>query len=118
MMTDLPNLMCSFPYPHVAWTLRVEVVAEHFQRVLEHMQVRGYDTCIPVNSDPELDTRPFGDYTSNYVERGKYLFPKSAEREPWNLDLNLSRDRKNLRVLQLEDGTLTFSTSGSQSYLT
>ena len=112
MMTDLPNLICSFPYPHVAWTLRVEVVAEHFQRILEHMDRGGYDTCVPVNSDASLDTRSFGDYTSNYVERGKHLFPKSADMEPWDLDLNLRRDRKNLRTHQLEDGTLSFTQSG------
>jgi cation diffusion facilitator CzcD-associated flavoprotein CzcO len=111
MMTDLPNLICSFPYPHVAWTLRVEVVAEHFQRILEHMNEGGYDTCVPINGDPSLDTRAFGDYTSNYVERGKHLFPQSADHEPWDLDLKLRRDRKNLRTLQLEDGTLSFGKS-------
>ena len=109
MMTDLPNLICSFPYPHVAWTLRVEVVAEHFERLLVHMDRGGYDTCVPINSDPSLETRAFGDYTSNYVERGKHLFPQSADHEPWDLDLKLRRDRKNLRTLQLEDGTLKFS---------
>jgi cation diffusion facilitator CzcD-associated flavoprotein CzcO len=109
MMTDLPNLICSFPYPHVAWTLRVEVVAEHFERILVHMDRAAYDTCVPINSDPSLDTRAFGDYTSNYVERGKHLFPQSADREPWDLDLKLRRDRKNLRTVQLEDGTLKFS---------
>jgi len=109
MLTGLPNLMCSFPYPHVAWTLRVEVVAEHFQRVLEHMDRAGYSSCVPVNSDPSLNTRAFGDYTSNYVQRAKHLFPQSGDRQPWDLDLNLRRDAKDLRTAQLEDGVLQFA---------
>ena len=112
MLTGLPNLMCSFPYPHVAWTLRVEVVAEHFQRVLEHMDRAGYASCVPVNSDSSLNTRQFGDYTSNYVQRGKHLFPQSGDRQPWDLDLKLSRDAKSLRTAELEDGVLHFSNAG------
>jgi para-aminobenzoate synthetase component 1 len=74
-----------------------------------NMDRAGYDNCVPINADPSLDTRAFGDYTSNYVERGKHLFPQSADHEPWDLDLKLRRDRKNLRTVQLEDGTLKFS---------
>lgn len=109
MMSGLPNLMCSFPYPHVAWTLRVEVVAEHFQRVLEHMDRAGYASCVPVNRDQSMPTREFGDYTSNYVLRARHLFPKSGDRQPWDLDLKLSRDAKTLRTTELEDGVLEFS---------
>ena len=113
MLSGLPNLMCSFPYPHVAWTLRVEVVAEHFQRVLAHMDRAGYVSCVPVNRDGSMPTREFGDYTSNYVLRAKHLFPKSGDRQPWDMDLKLSRDAKTLRTTELEDGFLEFSRAGS-----
>ncbi|MEI7559564.1 MAG: NAD(P)/FAD-dependent oxidoreductase [Actinomycetes bacterium] len=115
MLSDLPNLMCSFPYPHVAWTIRVEVVAEYFQRVLEYMDKTGRDTCVAVNSDPNLKTHPFGDYTSNYVLRAKHLFPQSGDREPWDLDLKLRRDAKALRTAAVEDGTLSFSRSAGSA---
>ena len=115
MLTGMPNLICSFPYPHVAWTLRVEVVSEHFTRLLSHMDRGGFDICAPVNRDPNLKTQPFGDYTSNYVLRAKHLFPQSGEQAPWVLDLNLRRDAKDLRTKPLDDGVLEFSRSAAQT---
>lgn len=108
MVSGVPNFITSFPYPHVAWTLRVEVVAEHFQRILEHMDAISGTSCVPVQRDPRLPTHPFGDYTSNYVMRSRHLFPQSGDREPWMLDLNLRRDRRNLRERELDDGILAF----------
>jgi cation diffusion facilitator CzcD-associated flavoprotein CzcO len=113
MITGAPNFICSFPYPHLAWTLRVEVVSEYFQRLLSHMRDGGYDSCVPVNSDPGLETHPFGDYTSNYVLRSRHLFPQSGVSEPWSLDLNLRRDTKTVRTVALDDGVLRFSAARS-----
>ncbi|MEI6446728.1 MAG: NAD(P)/FAD-dependent oxidoreductase [Actinomycetes bacterium] len=115
MITGAPNLICSFPYPHVAWTLRVEVVSEYFERLLRHMSEGGWASCVPVNSDPSLETQPFGDYTSNYVLRSRHLFPQSGGREPWNLDLNLRRDTRTARTVPLDDGVLRFSRGHDRS---
>lgn len=108
MLSGVPNLMVSFPYPHVAWTLRVEVVAEHFQRLLEHMDRLGSPSCTAVQDDPNLATHEFGDYSSGYVMRSRHLFPRSADVEPWMLELDLSRDRRELSEAALGDPVLSF----------
>lgn len=113
MLTGLPNLICSFPYPHVAWTLRVEVVAAFFARLLARMDESALTSCVPVNADPAVETRPFGDYTSNYVLRAQHLFPKSGDRDPWMMDLKLRRDARTLQSMPIDDGTLEFT--GRQS---
>ena len=115
MLSGVPNFIFSFPYPHVALTLRVEVVADYFRRLLEQMDRRGYQSCVPVNRDPNLETHPFGDYTSNYVLRSQNLFPKSGDNAPWAFEINLRKDKKTLETTPLEDGTLSFSSSASRT---
>ena len=47
MLSDVPNLAFAFGYTNIAWTLKVDLVWEHFCRMLDYMDENGYGTFKP-----------------------------------------------------------------------
>jgi cation diffusion facilitator CzcD-associated flavoprotein CzcO len=108
MFSDVPNLATALGYTNASWTLKCDLTCEYVCRVLKHMDERGYAQVTPRNHDPDLETQPFIDLKSGYVERAIHLFPKQGLRAPWRLYQNYARDILVLRFGALEDDALEF----------
>jgi len=59
VLNDVPNLVFVFGYTNSSWTLKLDLVCEYICRLISHMDQRDYDSAVPVNSDPAMETRPF-----------------------------------------------------------
>jgi monooxygenase len=112
MLEDLPNLAFSVGYTNASWTLKADLTSEYVCRLLNHMDAKGYDACVPHNDDPTITSEPMLDLASGYVTRSADVMPKRGSKEPWRLRQNYAADIVNLRHGQLEDGTLRFSRRG------
>ncbi|HEU4363317.1 MAG TPA: NAD(P)/FAD-dependent oxidoreductase, partial [Mycobacterium sp.] len=42
MLSDVPNFAFAIGYTNISWTLKVDLVTEHFCRLLDHMDALGY----------------------------------------------------------------------------
>jgi hypothetical protein len=73
------------------------------------MDQRGLDTCVPVNDDPTLTTRPLLDFGAGYVRRAVDRFPRQGSRAPWDLNMSFAADVKALRHGTIDDGVMRFS---------
>jgi hypothetical protein len=89
------------------------LTAEFVCRLLNHMDQRSYDKCVPVNNDASVKEEPFIDFSSGYVLRAIEHFPKQGSKEPWRLRQNYPRDILTLRYGELEDGAMQFSGAGN-----
>jgi hypothetical protein len=77
-------------------------------RLLDHMDRHGYAVAVP-RPDPSVETRPFLELTSGYVQRGQDILPRQGTRKPWRLYQNYFLDLWTLRFARLDDSTLEFS---------
>ncbi|TQF74169.1 NAD(P)/FAD-dependent oxidoreductase [Rhodococcus spelaei] len=109
MLSDVPNFVFTIGYTNASWTLKADLVAEYFCRLLARMDERGESVCVPVNNDPTLTTRPLLDFEAGYVMRSVAQFPKSGSRAPWQLGMSYVHDLVTLRHRTLDDGVMQFS---------
>ncbi|MCT7352811.1 NAD(P)/FAD-dependent oxidoreductase [Streptomyces sp. 15-116A] len=109
MLSGVPNLAFALGYTNLSWTLKVDLVCEHFCRLLDHMDAHGYDTVEPVLDDPSVERVPYMDLTSNYVRRGIGQFPRAGTHGPWTVEMAYEKDIERLREGPVEDPALRFT---------
>lgn len=109
MGSDIPNLGLAVGYTNASWTLKCELSAAWFCRVINHMEQRGYTECRPHNDDPRVEPQPLLDFSSGYVQRAMDRIPKQGSRRPWKLYQSYPLDLLMLRHSPIEDGVLRFA---------
>jgi cation diffusion facilitator CzcD-associated flavoprotein CzcO len=109
MVSDVPNFAFLLGYTNIAWTLKVDLVADYLCRLLGHMDRYGYATVTPVPDNEVGPRRPFVEMQSGYVSRARHLFPQQGSRAPWTADQNYARDRSVLSAV--DDPVLKFTES-------
>ena len=109
MFSGVPNLAVAFGYTNASWTLKCELVARYVCRLLNEMEARQLDACVPVNDDAQLPTQPFLDLSSGYVQRSAHLLARQGLRRPWRMYQNYLLDLLALKFSPLRDGVLRFS---------
>ncbi|MGW0173002.1 flavin-containing monooxygenase [Rhodococcus sp. NPDC003322] len=109
MLSGVPNFVFTIGYTNASWTLKADLVAEYFCRLLTRMDERGETVCVPVNNDSTLTTRPLLDFEAGYVQRSVDQFPRSGSRAPWQLGMSYVHDLVTLRHRTLDDGVMRFS---------
>ncbi|MCC3330727.1 flavin-containing monooxygenase [Nocardia abscessus] len=111
MLDGIPNAMMVLGYTNASWTLKADLAAEYFCRVLNHMKANGFTRVEPVATDRDRGTDSVmgGALTSGYIQRGDAVMPRQGTNGPWQVINNYFRDRKLLRKGALEDGVLSFA---------
>jgi len=98
MFEGIPNAAMVFGYTNSSWTLKADLIADYFCRLLKYMDKNGYDSVVPVNHDPSMPKKSFIDLTSGYIARIKDQLPKQGTRGAWKLHQNYFRDWISLRL--------------------
>ena len=101
MFEGIPNAAMVFGYTNSSWTLKADLIADYFCRVVNYMDDKGYDEVIPVNHDPGMAKKSFIDLTSGYIARVKDQLPKQGTKGAWKLHQNYFRDWLSLRASRI-----------------
>lgn len=109
MLDGVPNFAAASGYTNASWTLKCELTSRFVCRLINHMDARGEDWCMPVRA-AGLEEEPAIDFSSGYILRASDVLPKQGSRKPWRLNQNYARDLLALKFGRLEDGALTFGT--------
>jgi cation diffusion facilitator CzcD-associated flavoprotein CzcO len=105
MLQDVPNLAFAFGYTNASWTLGADTAAQHFVRIVRHMQDREKTVVVPRVEDPaKLRQVPAANLNSTYLRVAKDLFPKQADRAPWRGRRGYLRDILEVRVGDISSG--------------
>jgi monooxygenase len=113
MVCGVPNLAFTFGYTNASWTLKSDLAAEYVCRLLNYMDRRGLQWCLPVEPDPSLPRQSYLDLSSGYVQRATAAFPKQSSKEPWRVRHNYPLDILMFRYGNVTGG-MEFSTSAAQ----
>ena len=109
LLSDVPNLACTFGYTNASWTLKADLTADYVCRLIAHMDAIGARQVVPRRKDPAVKEQPFLDFTSGYVQRALHKFPKQGSERPWRLYQNYVLDTFMLKYGKLDEGELEFS---------
>ena len=107
MFSGVPNLIYTFGYTNASWTLKADLTANYASRLFAYMDRHGLASATPVSA-PGIQTRPFLDFSSGYVQRATGFMPRQGEKAPWRLYQNYVLDLLTLRYSRIADGTLQF----------
>jgi monooxygenase len=109
MLSGVPNLALALGYSNASWTLKCDLVSEHFCRILNHMDANGLRVFTPRAPGPSMPRMPIIDLQSGYVLRSIDSLPRQGARTPWRLHQNYARDIRMLRRDPVVDEGLEFS---------
>ncbi|MGW4121342.1 flavin-containing monooxygenase [Nocardia sp. NPDC004711] len=110
MLSEVPNLAFVVGYTNISWTLKADLVCEHFCRLLDHMDANGFHTVTPAAADPAMERVPLvDDLHSGYVQRGIAGFPQAGTRGPWTVEMAYEKDAERLRESPVHDTALRFT---------
>ena len=109
MYEGVPNLVSIFGYTNASWTLKCDLTCEFTCRLIKRMDKTKTHAVTPRNLSPDIQTTPWLDFSSGYVQRTIDRFPKQGNRKPWKLNQNYAADLMMLRYGKLEDPELIFS---------
>ena len=112
MLSDVPNLVLAFGYTNASWTLKADLTAEYVCRLLRYMDRHGYRSAAP-HVDPTVQTMPFLDFSSGYVQRAASVLPRQGDRRPWRVYQNYFMDMMTIRHGRIADGVLQFDRQGT-----
>ena len=109
MLSGVPNFAFAVGYTNSSWTLKVGLLCEHFCRLLDHMDEKGFSTCRPEVGDPAMPTRPLLDFGAGYVQRSMQDLPRQGPAYPWLMSMSYATDVRHLRNGPVEDPNLRFA---------
>ncbi len=115
MYSDVPNLASVFGYTNASWTLKAELIAQYVCRLINHMNARGADTCVPRLRDGEHGDIPAIGLTSGYIQRAAGALPKQGRRKPWVFYQSYLRDLRLMRWGRVDDGAMQFERRATRS---
>jgi cation diffusion facilitator CzcD-associated flavoprotein CzcO len=98
MMSDIPNLLAIFGYTNASWTLKADIVTEHFLRMIAHMDKKQLKTVTPrTRGATPTDETVMGSLSSGYVRRGAHNLPRQGKQAPWAVMNDYLRDAAGLK---------------------
>lgn len=108
MFSGVPNLASVFGYTNASWTLRADLLAEYFCRLINYMDAHGYVVAMPKEPDPAMPVKPFGNLRSGYFKRAEERLPRIGEKGPWRSPQNYVFDLLRFRLGAVGDDSLEF----------
>lgn len=114
MLSGIPNFAYALGYTNISWTLKVDLVAEHFCRLLDFMDAYGHDTFVPTPANPHMRRRPIIDLNAGYVQRRVGAFPHAGDEGPWTVEHAYEKDVERLRRGPVADPELHFGAVGDE----
>eukprot|EP00450_Noctiluca_scintillans_P037334 CAMPEP_0194543360 /NCGR_PEP_ID=MMETSP0253-20130528/85660_1 /TAXON_ID=2966 /ORGANISM="Noctiluca scintillans" /LENGTH=498 /DNA_ID=CAMNT_0039390113 /DNA_START=33 /DNA_END=1529 /DNA_ORIENTATION=- len=115
MLNDVPNFGFILGYANAAWTLKADVSALYFTRLMNHMRSNRFVKVVPrlnPKDGVQESTTPDGNINglkSGYVARASATLFKQGDRGPWIGGTSYIADYMNLGLWRLNRKSLEFT---------
>jgi cation diffusion facilitator CzcD-associated flavoprotein CzcO len=112
LVEGVPNAAVVIGYTNASWTLKADLAATYFSRLLDHMATRGYTSFVPRADDADRDDVSVlgASMRSGYVQRGDAVMPRQGKRGPWVIRNDFFRDLPMLKRARIDTPELHFDT--------
>ena len=108
MFSDVPNFAALFGYTNASWTLKSDLSARYFCRLVKQARRKGAASFVPRMDGPARGGEPIIDFAAGYVQRGIHLFPRQGPERPWRNHQNYVADAFDVGLGRLDDGVMRF----------
>ena len=103
LLEDVPNMAWCVGYVNASWTLRADLTARSFAKLLAYMDSHGYTHAYPHLGDTPMSEKPTWNLQAGYVQRALHALPKSGTHRPWNVRHNYLLDTLDHRFDRIEE---------------
>lgn len=103
MLEDVPNLAWCVGYINASWTLRADLTARAFAKLISYMDTLGYTHAYPHLGERPMGEKPAWNINAGYVQRAAHVLPKSGTERPWNVRHNYVLDAIDHRFDRIEE---------------
>ena len=103
MLEDIPNMAWCVGYINASWTLRADLTARAFAKLVAYMDSHGYTHAYPHLGDKPMPEKPAWNINAGYVQRSAHVLPKSGTHRPWNVRHNYVLDAIDHRFDRIEE---------------
>ncbi|MCH9667876.1 MAG: NAD(P)/FAD-dependent oxidoreductase [Actinomycetia bacterium] len=103
LLEDVPNMAWCIGYTNASWTLRADMTAKSFAKLLAYLDTHGYTHAYPHRGSGPMAEKPAFDLQSGYVKRSPHALPKSGTHRPWNVRHNYVLDVIDHRFDRIEE---------------
>ena len=114
MFSGVPNFALAVGYTNSSWTLKVDLVCDHFCRLIEFTDALDCQAAVPELNSP-IEERPLIDFGAGYVKRYESALPRQGARAPWHLTQAYPVDARYLRHGRVDDPELRFFSAGERA---
>lgn len=108
MVSGIPNFVFTIGYINNSWTLKADLVASWFCRLLAYLDDRGHVGVVPTPSDTSMQVKPLIEFDAGYITRAMHRFPKQGTCGPWTAPQDFTLDRVRLEEDPIVDTELRF----------
>lgn len=108
MLSDVPNFAFTVGYTNASWTLKCDLSHRFVMKVLNFMDEKGYEVCVPRFDSTKFKTEPLLDFNAGYVLRALDKLPKQGNAHPWKVHQNYIKDLMSLEWSGVDDGYLKY----------
>lgn len=110
LINNIPNLAWLAGYPHLSWSLRIELVADYVCRLFAEMQKR--DATVVYAERGDAEAYPISTLgsalNSGYVKRAEHLLPRQGKPRLWRGYASYYAEKWSLKRAKFDDDYLTF----------
>ena len=92
MVSDVPNFAFIVGYTNSSWTLKADIAARYFTKMLNYMRDNNIAKVVPRDNDKVPRENFTGGLSSGYFLRSGNVMPKQGDRFPWKGGLNYILD--------------------------
>ena len=115
MISDVPNFGFVVGYTNASWTLKADIAALYFTKLLNYMKDNGITRVIPKDTSTGMEYKKWdGGLTSGYISRATKDFPYQGDADPWAGGRNYLVDLFNLYVKKLSIDSLEFTSANKK----
>jgi monooxygenase len=110
LIESVPNAALMFGYINSSWTLKVNLAAQYFCRLLKYMDKNDKQIFTPIDSGSNQEERSFVDnLAAGYIQREAHNIPRQGKTGNWRVWHDYFKDLSLLTKEPVEDNELLFS---------
>ncbi|MEM9810408.1 MAG: NAD(P)/FAD-dependent oxidoreductase [Pseudomonadota bacterium] len=113
MFSGLPNFAALIGYTNASWTLKTDLAARYFCKLVAMLEEKGADMMVPDYGTNPPRPEPLINLQSGYVQRDIAAFPKQGHTRPWRNHQSYIMDYLDMTFAKLDDGVMQFETKNA-----
>ena len=108
LVSGLPNMALAFGYVNASWTLKCDLTARNFCRLLIESGRQKEATFLVPQKAPHGNRRPMIALDAGYVKRAADILPMQGSRGGWQVRTNVARDTMDYYLDPIEKSEVEF----------